>query len=75
MTTDDDEAARRARAEGLRKRIGGLTGGGAAAPAPTPVTPSKDESPGEFVNRRMRELDKPAAKQSAKRPPKPVKPR
>jgi hypothetical protein len=57
----DDEAARRARAEGLRKRIGGLTRGGAAAPAVEPAPP-RDESPVEFVNRRMRELSKPPRK-------------
>ena len=63
MTTDD-EAARRARAEGLRKRIAPLTGGGAAAPVPElpPAAPPHDESPAEFVNRRMRELDKPPRK-------------
>jgi len=57
MTTDD-EPARRARAEALRKRMGELTRPPAAAPAPPP----RDESPAEFVNRRMRELDKPARK-------------
>jgi len=52
MTTDD-QAARRARAEALRKRIGGLTGG-----APVSAPPPSGESPAEFVRRRMRELDK-----------------
>lgn len=54
MTTDD-EAARRARAEALRKRMDERARGPAAAPAPPP----RDESPLEFVNRRMRELGKP----------------
>jgi len=52
MTTDD-QAARRARAEALRKRIGGLTG-----EAPVSAPPPSSESPAEFVRRRMRELDK-----------------
>jgi hypothetical protein len=56
MTTKD-EAARRARAVALRKRIGGLTGG-----APAPAKPPGDETPAEFVHRRMRELDKPPKK-------------
>jgi hypothetical protein len=49
----DDESARRARAEALRKRIDGVTRG---TPAPPPLPDS--ETPAEFVNRRMRELDK-----------------
>jgi hypothetical protein len=55
MTTDD-EAARRARAEALRKQIGRLSRG-----APAPVPPG-GETPAEFVHRRMRELDKPRKK-------------
>ena len=57
MTTDD-EAARRARAQTLRNRMGEHTRGPATAPAPPP----REESPAEFVNRRMRELDKPPRK-------------
>lgn len=49
----DDKTAKRARAESLRKRIGGLTQG-----APSPARPPGSESPAEFVHRRMRELDK-----------------
>jgi hypothetical protein len=69
----DDDAARRARAEGLRQRIATLKSG-QTAPAiaaddsnsaavngkqktDDETTPS-DESPREFVHRRMRELDR-----------------
>ena len=52
MATDDSDAkARRARADALRKRIGGLTG---QAPAPSPS--AGNESPAEFIHRRMRAL-------------------
>jgi hypothetical protein len=50
---DDDEKARKARAEGIRKQIESLkkpsTGADEKPPAP--------ETPAEFVHRRMRELD------------------
>jgi hypothetical protein len=50
---DDDEKARKARAEGIRKQIESLrkpsASGQQAPPAP--------ETPAEFVHRRMRELD------------------
>lgn len=53
----DDEAARKARAERLHRRIGQIKEGDKAPPAPTP-TPTH-ETPAGFIRRRMRELDPP----------------
>jgi len=61
MATDDG-AARKARADALRRRIDKLNDAGPAAgraPAPAgrvPPAPAVPESPAEFVHRRMREL-------------------
>jgi hypothetical protein len=53
----DDEAARKARAQRLRKQIQHMAtpeAGSAKEEAPPPTT----ESPREFIHRKMRELDK-----------------
>jgi len=63
----DDQGARRSRADALRQQIDKLKGGGAApatpatppsAPPPAPSEADREETPAEFVHRRMRELDK-----------------
>jgi hypothetical protein len=57
----DNESARRARAEALRRQIDRLQGSGEAPPPPAPPPPPEPapkETPAEFVRRRMRELDK-----------------
>lgn len=54
MATEDD-SARRARAERLRREIDRLKEGG--VPFAPPPAPSPPESPADFVHRRMRELD------------------
>jgi hypothetical protein len=57
-----DRAAQKARAQSIRERIrelkgsGGRTAGGSKDEAER--QPSKSESPREFIERRMRELDK-----------------
>ena len=62
MATDDDAAARKAKADALRRRIDKLNDAGSAAgqtPAPAgrkPPAPAVPESPAEFVHRRMREF-------------------
>jgi hypothetical protein len=50
---DDDEKARKARAEGIRKQIESLKKPSAAGEQKPPAP----ETPAEFVHRRMRELD------------------
>jgi hypothetical protein len=54
---EDDESARRARADRLRKQIGEKTAPGKPAEGPRP-----GESPRDFVERRQRELDTPPGK-------------
>jgi len=49
---DDDEKARKARAEGIRKQIESLK-----KPSADQQKPPAPETPAEFVHRRMRELD------------------
>lgn len=53
----DDEKARRERAEQLRKKIGELTDPASETPDPTPER-LPGESPNDYVQRRMRELEK-----------------
>ena len=50
---DDDEKARKARAEGIRKQIESLKKPSAAEQQKPPA----HETPAEFVHRRMREID------------------
>jgi hypothetical protein len=56
----DDKAARNARAEGLRERIEQLQRGPSTAKQEqdAPGAAPKHESPREFIERRMRELEK-----------------
>lgn len=67
--TNDDEAARRARADGLRQRIAAIKSGAkpreVAGDSETSQTAGDEEetaplgeSPREFVQRKMRELDR-----------------
>jgi hypothetical protein len=55
---NDDEAARKARADRLRAQIRSSKKPAAEEPAPDQSSgkPAKPESPREFVERRMREL-------------------
>lgn len=53
----DDDAARKARAERLHRRIGQIKEGDKAPPAPAPAP--THETPAGFIRRRMRELDPP----------------
>lgn len=59
--SSEDEAARKARAEDLRQRIAELTVPPASDSAqevdPNSETDREQETPREFVERRMRELD------------------
>jgi hypothetical protein len=57
--TEDDAEARKRRAEQLKKRIAELT---ATDPPAGPSAQRPDESDGEYVQRRMRELDRDSAK-------------
>jgi hypothetical protein len=56
----DDEAARKARADRLHNQIDGLVDGTAKTPnglvPPTQSAPPAQDSPRDFINRRMREL-------------------
>jgi hypothetical protein len=77
----DDEAARRARAEGLRQKIAGIksdqktqpevseddseTSGTQSEQKPGDETARPAETPREFVHRRMRELDRDKAESNA----------
>lgn len=60
----DDEAARKARADQLRKEIDKLTGAAEPTEAPTPAAegttadaPAQPLSPRDFIHKRMRELE------------------
>jgi len=59
--SSDDEAARKARAERLRKQIKGLKGQQAGGKEPRPKGGEGEEppaeSPREFIHRKMRDLD------------------
>lgn len=58
--SDDDEAARKARAERLHRRIEQIKDGGKPTRAPAPAGPAPaPEKPAEFIRRRMRDLDPP----------------
>ncbi len=54
----DDQAARKARAERLRKEIEELTSKDKDVEEAQKSEAPKDESPRDFIQRRMRELDK-----------------
>ncbi len=55
---EDDEAARKARAESLHRQIEKIRRGEKAPGSAKPEeTPYPAESPAEFIHRRMRELD------------------
>ena len=60
-----DDAARRARARALRMQIEQLVSGEAGTSAAAPGAPAGQESPAEFVERRMREIE--AEKRKKKR--------
>jgi hypothetical protein len=63
----DDEAARKARAEELRRQISGLTDRQADAGEETQSSPAEESqtkpdagmSPRDFIHKRMQELDEP----------------
>jgi hypothetical protein len=56
----DDEEARKRRAERLRRKIDELTSdrSGAVGPDHDPAAQRPDESDAEYVERRMREIDR-----------------
>ncbi|MDC8760662.1 hypothetical protein [Janthinobacterium fluminis] len=56
---DDNAAARKARAESLRRKVRELVGGVAATPGQAEVRRQPGgETPAEFVHRKMHELDR-----------------